>query len=281
MKIALTGHDGNVGSEILRQRPDIIPLKCDITKAEQVKEEILEVNPSILIHCAALTNVAQCEENEKKAFDVNVGGVRNLVDWFTKGYFIYLSTDHVFDGQKYYAYSEKHNPSPINIYGRTKHMGEAMARFGSHKAVIVRTSKLFKYEMIKDDLECLSSGMSLEFTNKVFRSFIHIQHFVEGLLSLIDKISNKEIVISKKDNIFHIAGRDRYSYYTFWTMIAREFWIPVGQITKRDYTLEEKGIDVAPRPFRCGLDISKAEKLGIPIYSATDGIKLIKEQVDK
>ena len=160
-------------------------------------------------------------------------------------------------------------------------MGEAMVRFGTHKAVIVRTSKLFNYEMVKEDLECLSSGMEIDFTDRIYRSFVHVEHFVEGLLSLVDKIDNKEIVISKKDNIFHIAGKDRYSYYTFWTMVAREFWIPVERVIKRDYTLEEKGIDVAPRPFRCGLDVSKAEKLGIPIYSATDGIKLIKEQVNK
>ena len=278
MKIAITGHEGNVGSEILRQRPEVIPLLCDITKENQVERELGLIAPNVIIHCAALTDIDECEENDMKAFSVNVGGVKNIVNWFTRGTFCYLSSDHVFDGNKYYAYSEKHKPNPINIYGRTKHMGEAMANFGSHRSVIVRASKMFTYDDIKADLECLSSGMSVDFTDRIYRSFVHVEHFVDGLLSLIDKIGNKEVVITKKDNIINIAGSDKYSYYTFWTMIAREFHIPMERVIKRDYTLEEKGIDISPRPFRCGLDISKATKLGIPIYSAYDGIRLIRER---
>jgi len=280
MKIAITGHDGTVGSEVLRQRPEIIPLECDITKADQVKLEIEKVKPNLIIHCAAMTNIDECEENEKEAFAINVGGVKNIIDWFTRGCFIYLSSDHVFDGTKYYAYSENHKPSPVNIYGRTKHMGEAMVRFGTHKAVIVRASKIFSYEMVKEDLECLSTGMKLDFTDRIFRSFVHVEHFVDGLLSLVDKIVDKEIVIDKKDNIINIAGKDRYTYYQFWFMLAREFGLPLENVIKRTQTLEEMGVEVAPRPFRCGLDTSKAQKLGIPIYSAYDGIKLMKERLN-
>ena len=281
MKIAITGHEGLVGTEILRQHPEYGILDCDITKPDQVKKELQKVNPDLLIHCAALTDVGECEVDEKKAFDVNVGGVRNLIDWFTRGTLIYLSTDHVFDGSKYWAYSEKHTPNPINVYGRTKHMGESMAKFGSHNAVVVRTSRLFDYAMIKNDLECLSSGMPIDFTDRIYRSFIHVEHFVNGLLSIIEKIDNKEFRIEKKNNTINIAGKDRYTYYQFWFLVAREFGIPLDLIEKRTKTFEELGIEADPRPFRCGLNIRKADKLGIPIYSANDGIRLIKEQLDE
>ena len=280
MKIAITGHEGTVGNEILRQRPDYIALKCDITKPEQAKKELQDIKPDILIHCAALTDVGKCEENEKKAFMVNVRGTGNLSEWCTRGTFIYLSTDHVFDGNKYFAYSEKHKPHPINAYGMTKYMGEAVANF-AHNPVIVRSSKLFDYEMIKNDLECLSSGMHIDFTDRIYRSFIHVEHFVEGLLSLVDKIGNKEFVITKKNNIINIAGKDRYTYYQFWFLVAREFGIPLDLIEKRTETFEELGMDADPRPFRCGLSTRKAERMGIPIYSANDGITLIKERLNE
>lgn len=278
MKIAITGHEGTVGSEILRQRPEISILDCDITKPEQVSKSIKSVKPDIIIHCAAMTSVEECEKDKKKAFLINVRGTGNIAEWCNRGHFIYLSSDHVFDGNKYDVYSEKHQPHPINYYGMTKFMGEAVANFASNP-VIVRASKIFSYELVKPDLECLSVGMKADFTDKIFRSFVHVEHFVTGVLSLVDKIVTKEIVIVKKDNIINIAGSDRCTYYQFWFMLSRELGLPLENVIKRTQTLEEMGYDIAPRPFRCGLDISKAKRLGIPIFSMYDGIKLLKEQV--
>jgi dTDP-4-dehydrorhamnose reductase len=161
----------------------------------------------------------------------------------------------------------------------TKYMGEAVANFASNP-VIVRSSKLFNYEMVKDDLECLSSGMEIDFTDKIYRTFVHVEHFVDSLLSLVDKIDNKEIVIAKKNNIVNISGKDRYTYYQFWFLLAREFGIPLERVVKRTKTLEQMGLDADPRPFRCGLSTKKAERMGIPIYSANDGIELLRETLD-
>jgi dTDP-4-dehydrorhamnose reductase len=279
MKIAITGYKGMVGSEILRQRPEYDAFKCDITNPIKVRSEIERIKPDIIIHCAALTDVHECEKDKKKAFAVNVRGTGNIAEWCKRGHFIYLSTDHVFDGNRYWAYSEKHKPHPINDYGMTKFMGEAVANFASNP-VIVRSSKLFDYEMVKDDLECLGSGMEVDFTDRIYRTFVHVEHFVEGLLSLVDKIVDKEVVIDKKSNIINISGKDRYTYYMFWFLLAREFGIPLERVIKRTKTLEQMGIETDPRPFRCGLNTKKAERMGIPIYSANDGIELMKERID-
>jgi dTDP-4-dehydrorhamnose reductase len=90
MKIAITGHEGTVGSEILRQRPKCEILKCDITNPVKVRSEIERIKPDIIIHCAAVTDVHECEENEKKAFAVNVRGTGNIAEWCKRGHFIYL-----------------------------------------------------------------------------------------------------------------------------------------------------------------------------------------------
>ena len=124
MKISVTGHKGQIGSELIKLGYE--PLECDITDLDTVNEEIHRVKPDIIIHCAAMTGVEQCEADKEKAFAVNVRGVSNMLYDFY-GTFIYLSTVHVFNGQKYWNYSERHQPDPVNTYGFTKWAGEAVS----------------------------------------------------------------------------------------------------------------------------------------------------------
>jgi dTDP-4-dehydrorhamnose reductase len=112
-KIAVTGHKGQIGRELIKRGYE--PLDCDITNLDQVNESIHRVNPDVIIHCAAMTDVEWCETHEKRAFAVNVNGTNNLLYDFT-GTLIYLSTVHVFNGQKYWDYSEKSRPDPVNVY---------------------------------------------------------------------------------------------------------------------------------------------------------------------
>ena len=63
--------------------------------------------------------------------------------------FVHFSTDYVFDGENHLGYKEDHPYKPINIYGKSKALGEKMGLFsGEMKSVkpIMR-----KYDMeIKD-----------------------------------------------------------------------------------------------------------------------------------
>lgn len=262
MKIAITGYEGKVGRELSLQR-DVYPMILDITDPEQVAWEVTRINPDMIIHCAAMTNVDDCEVDSKSAFEVNVRGTANLLDHFSKS-FIYLSTDHVFDGKKYFrsGYSEKHSPNPINIYGLTKYMGEAVVRTTSvGKSCVVRTSKLFSLEDMGTDLERLSRGEEIEFTNIIHRSFLHVSHFVEGLLALVNDFD-------RMPGTMHIAGTEKWTYYRFWNLAARMFGYDTSKVLPRNHEIE-----ATPRPFRGGLDLGRARKFGIPLFGASDGIE--------
>ena len=53
MKIAITGQEGKIGSEIMLQRK-VHPLLMDITDPDQVKWEIDRIKPDVIIHCASI-----------------------------------------------------------------------------------------------------------------------------------------------------------------------------------------------------------------------------------
>lgn len=267
MNIHLTGHEGTVGKELVRR--GAIPLVMDITNAEQVKSVIEENNPELIIHCAAQTDVGYCEEHPKEAFKVNVEGVRNILDWYN-GTFIYLSTNHVFDGERNFFYSpnERHRPNPINIYGFTKYEGEAMCKTSIGKSYIIRTSRLFNFDMMASDItQLLWEKKEKVFTGLIKRSFLHVNQYVHSLLWFVDNIE-------KMPNLLHIAGIDTMSYYQFWIQAAQILGLDEKLIIERHYEIEDY-----PRPFLGGLNVDKAKKLGMPMFSAIDGLNLVKNGI--
>lgn len=263
MKIAVTGALGTVGSELVRR--GAVPISSDILNAEQIAFEIAETSPDVIFHCAAATDVEWCEKNPKEAFAINAKGVGNVVDGF-RGHFIYLSSDHIFNGYKgWKGYSEKDKPKPINQYGATKWAGELVSSYGVSESHIIRSSKVLTYKLIEPELRrMVVEAETLEFSDVLFRSFIHVRHFVESLLRYVSNID-------KMPGILNIAGRNSISYYHMWLEIANVFNLDQRRIVARKVPLDEA--TATPRPLHAGLNIYEAKRLGLPIYSAHQAAK--------
>lgn len=264
MKIAVTGSEGRLGSWLVNKW-GLIPLDCDITKPEEVKHIITSIAPDVIIHTAAMTDVAYCEEHPKEAFIVNVEGTKNIVDNFTKGLLIYCSTVHVFDGNAAFPYSDHAKPNPVNKYGWTKWIGEEMARFGTHQTIVVRTSKLFDLAYLAPGIKLLQDGVVQDYPTFITRSFVYVPHFIQGLMKLIELRETAPKTVN-------IAGCFNLSYYDFWSRVAIVLDYSSNYILPR--TLDNGGI---ARPKRGGLNINLAESMGLPIYSAVEGLHAIKE----
>ena len=96
------------------------------------------LEPDLVLHAAAWTDVDGAEEDPQGAAAVNVGGTLNAASLGAP--LVYYSTDYVFDGRKREPYVESDAPNPISAYGRTKSHGEAAA---GERAWIVRSAWLF------------------------------------------------------------------------------------------------------------------------------------------
>ena len=263
--VHVIGHTGMVGSELVRR--GCIPLECDIRSPAEIVAALSASNPSTIVLCAAKTNVEWCEAHPLLANNVNARGVSNLVDKF-KGKLIYISTDHVFSGHKFFntGYSEKHSPSPVNVYGQTKLAGELMAKFGRSDTRIIRTSKLFDKDYVGNKLYGIRTQGPYEFSNVLKRSFLHVQHFVDGLLFVLDNWEKIPIILN-------ISGTDIMSHFAFFRAIVDmdRLAIPEELVKPRNTKL----LDVVSRPIRGGLNVGLARSLGVSLYSAWDGIELL------
>jgi len=96
------------------------------------------LEPELVLHAAAWTDVDGAEVDPQGAAAVNVGGTLNAASLGVP--LVVYSTDYVFDGAKRTPYLESDGPNPLSAYGRTKLHAEAAA---GERAWIVRSSWLF------------------------------------------------------------------------------------------------------------------------------------------
>jgi dTDP-4-dehydrorhamnose reductase len=264
MKIAVTGHEGRIGSLLVKR--GYAPLECDITNPEEVQSALHGANPDVIIHCAAMTDVGWCEENPKEASKVHIRGTDTVLREF-EGTFIYLSTVHVFNGRKYFDYSEKHEPAPVNTYGWTKWGGEIVTQTFAKRSIVLRISKAFDYEWMKNGIILNNYWETdVEFPTFIKRSFVYTPHLVEGISWVAENLPDVKLL--------NISGIDTLSYYDFWVRASKMLGLDESRIIARKHEIEDY-----PRPFRGGLNVKKAKKLGVPLYSVVDGLEAIKEQM--
>jgi dTDP-4-dehydrorhamnose reductase len=98
----------------------------DITNYKQLEQVIKDA--SIVLNCAAYTNVDDAESEGDLAYKVNAEAVGWLGDLAKKAgvWVLHISTSFVFDGKSDTPYVETHPPNPINAYGRSKLAGEQL-----------------------------------------------------------------------------------------------------------------------------------------------------------
>ena len=118
--------------------------RVDIRDRAQVLDLAAELQPRLVVNCAAFTQVDACEEQRETAFEVNgraVGNVAAAAESVGAG-LIHISTDYVFDGTASEPYGVDAATHPQSVYGESKLAGE-VAALEYPKALVLRTSWLF------------------------------------------------------------------------------------------------------------------------------------------
>ena len=86
-KIWITGAEGHIGTALLELLVGVgyqlLPTdinEVEITKIDEVTQFVYVNRPDVIINCAGMTDVAECEKNIDEAYRVNAIGVRNVVE---------------------------------------------------------------------------------------------------------------------------------------------------------------------------------------------------------
>lgn len=146
-KMILFGAGGMLGHALRDVFPHAIcpgHKDVDITDRNAVREIIRRHLPATVINAAAYTDVDGCEDNSDKAFAVNgiAPGIIAAACTECGATLVHYSTDYIFDGMKR-EYREDDRPNPINVYGRSKLVGENAIQENTSDYRIIRTSWLY------------------------------------------------------------------------------------------------------------------------------------------
>jgi dTDP-4-dehydrorhamnose reductase len=249
----------------------------DITVKKDVRRLVGEIEPDVIVNCAAMTNVDACESERETAWKINVGGVENLIDAArgAERRIVHVSTDYIFDG-KQGPYTEEDRPEPISYYGKTKLASENALRASGLPFTIARTMVLYglatgvKANFALWLIESLQKGISVKIVDDQFGNPTLADDLAFGLLRAVEL---------GRTGVYNIAGRDIVSRYEFSIRLAKVFGLDPGLIKPiKTSQLQQP----APRPLKSGLLTLKAEvELGYRPSTIEEGLAVLKSQLSQ
>ncbi|NIM03329.1 dTDP-4-dehydrorhamnose reductase [bacterium] len=195
-------------------------LTVDITDSAKTYAEVTKMNPDIVIHTAAYTDVDGCETDRDKAFRVNALGTRNIAVACQRfdTELLYLSTDYVFDGEKGEPYLEFDKPNPQSIYGKSKYWGELYIESLLNRFYIVRSSWLFGKNgknFVTTILNLAKQEKEIEVVNDQIGSPTYTKDLARAIAQLIGGEGKDSITRASLYGIWHITNSGQCSWYEF------------------------------------------------------------------
>lgn len=197
-KILVTGGNGQLGSE-LRLLSQVYTQfewiftdyqELDLCNLEKLEIELTNINPHIIINCAAHTAVDKAESEFELSDVLNHKSVAILAKWSHSNdcQFIHVSTDYVFDGTASTALDENAQPNPINVYGVTKLAGEQACLRENPKAIIIRTSWVyssFGNNFVKTMSRLMQERDSLNVVNDQIGSPTYAADLAQAIMTIL------------------------------------------------------------------------------------------------
>lgn len=189
--------------------------RMDISKKSSVKKVLKRYDPDLVINTSHYGGFRH-QTNFKEMNNVNVLGVKNLVDCLPQNKFlIHFGTSSEY-GIKEEAMSEKDNLDPVGQYAITKAVGSLIAASRKNTIVLRPFSPFGTHEqytrLIPYLITCMKANKNiyLNTPNKV-HDFFHVDYICDIVKNII---FNKSTVFSLNRNIFNIGSGNGHTVAT-------------------------------------------------------------------
>lgn len=265
----ITGASGLIGRHLVQTAAQLAPQwrvralgrpQFNLLDFAAVEAEFLRDRPQLIVHCAAVSSVAEAKADPALARRLNVDTTRLLAGLIADGSFVFFSTDLVFDGTQG-DYRETDLVKPMHVYGETKAAAEQIV-LGNPRHLVLRTSitggisaagnRSFN-EQLRHALQ-ESRGMTL-FTDE-FRSPIPAVVTIRALWDLVDK---------KCGGLYHVAGAEKLSRWQIGQLLIQRWPELQGKVNDIKAGLA-KDFPGPPRALDTSMNISKVQAvLSVPL----------------
>lgn len=240
MRILVTGAGGLLGTDVLRAAAEAgveavgrTRAQLDIADTGAVDAALERERPTVIVNCAAWSNVEGAEDKLEAAMSVNAEAAGLLAGSAQRAgaAIVYPSSDYVFDGRKGEPYVESDAPNPLSAYARTKLAGEQATVAASDRHFIVRTAWLygsagpcFPARMLRLARE----GAELRVVDDQVGTPTYTLHLARALIDLVR---------GEEFGIHHIAGSTACSWHALTVELFRQAGVdhPVAPCSSADF----------------------------------------------
>lgn len=263
MKVFVTGATGQVGSscilELKSRGMDVRGVSSkdfSITDTEALRKALLDYQPDVIIHCAAYTAVDKAEDEPELCREVNADATAEIarISAELHAKLVYLSTDYVFPGTGTASFEVGSETGPLNVYGRTKLLGELAVREYVLEHFIVRISWVFG-----------PGGKNF------IRTMMKLSETHEEVRVVDDQVGSPTYARDVAVLLAHMITTDRYGTYhatnegfCSWAELAKEVFRQAGRSTKVIPVLSSEYPTKARRPRNSRLNKSSLDRGGFP-----------------
>ena len=285
MKILVIGSEGQLGSELksISKNHDNISWffssvkVLDLIDLNSINTYLNNINPTVIVNCAAYTNVDKAETEIELANIINYNAVEVISRWTSDNFkkLVHISTDYVFDGLSKVPLCENSITNPISEYGCSKLKGEIACLKNDPNSIVIRTSWLyssFGKNFVKTMIDLMKKNNSVKVVNDQIGSPTYAYDLAKVIIEIIMKNKNKS-------GLFHYSNEGEISWFEFAKSIRELYKLDceiIGVSSKEFKTLAKR-----PRYSLLNkLKIKKTFNLVIPNYkqSLKNCIEIIKNE---
>jgi dTDP-4-dehydrorhamnose reductase len=251
MTVLVVGAGGHLGREFMDRLSSLDDLtglthaECDVADSLAVERRMLELQPTVVINCAAQPSVDACEKDRDQAYRINVLGARNVAHAAYKvaARVVHFSTDYVFDGTADHAYTEWDTPNPVNWYGRTKLMSEEALQRANPDSLVLRIAYVYGAHgdnPVTAVVRSAQAGTPLTLPDDQIMSPTSAAEVVEQTMLLIQRGAV---------GTYHVTGKGQTSRYEFARSVATILGLDVQLLSAHAADISGR----VPRPLRTPL----------------------------
>ncbi|KAJ2809510.1 hypothetical protein H4R20_000011 [Coemansia guatemalensis] len=286
IKVVVTGASGLLGRAVLKEvskrgyaaigtafsRAGAGLERLDLNDTTAVAQFMELHQPQAVIHCAAEVRPDIVERNQAAAEQLNVKASGHLAQLAKDvgAFFVYISSDYVFDGTKP-PYHVGDTPNPLNFYGYTKFAGEQAVRGANSQAAILRLPVLYgvaenpKEGSINTLISLVRGTRPASVDNVQPRFPTCTDDVARVLLDMVDmSVGPKHSLV---EGVFHFSAKEKMTKYEMCKSFASILGV---DIQNRITPVNEKPAEpVASRPENSQLSTEALEQIGISVDCVT------------